>query len=114
MERAGLAVQPRSAEPQDRPDYIGFGTPAHAAFLGLILLADGERTPQGQRHTFMSETTGQIYCLEDELGSLRFYPGLSLDEVVPVVLRQKVSAYESGEPKVPERAPAMWTPEPVF
>jgi len=111
LNRAGLVEHPRSEDPRDRADYIAFGSPEHAAFLGLVLLDEGEPTPQGQRHVIESRTTGQLYCLEDELGAMKFYPGLSLDEVAPVVLQQKINCLEGGQPPVPDNAPTMWTPE---
>ena len=113
LERSGLvAPTVPMVEPQDRPDYIEFGSPQHAGFLGLVPLEDGQTPPMGQRHVFKSEQTGGLYCLEDELGVMRYHPGLSLDEVAPVILRQKVGEYESGPPSVPEKAPMMWTPTP--
>jgi len=103
------AVAP-SDEPEDRPDYIAFGSEQHATFLGLVLLAEGEEPPQGQTH-ILTGRDGQLYCLEDELGAMRFYPGLSLDEVAPVVLRQKINCLEGGPPPIPANAPKMWTPD---
>jgi hypothetical protein len=110
LERAGIVVRPTSVEPQDRPDYIEFGSEKHAGFLGLVLLEDGQKPPQGQRH-ILPGPSGQLYCLEDELGAMRFYPGLSLDEVVPVVLQQKINVLEGGPPPIPANAPDMWRPE---
>ena len=111
LARAEITAQaPEITEPSDRPDYIGFGTPEHATFLGLVLLEDGQEPPQGQRH-ILKGTSGQLYCLEDELGAMRFYPGLSLDEVVPVVLRQKINCHEAGVPAPPANAPDMWRPD---
>jgi len=113
LERAGLAVKPRSDKPEDRPDYIEWGSKKHAAFLGLVLLEDGQEPPIGQRHILPGKDK-QLYCLEDELGAMRFYPNLSLDEVVPVVLRQKINVFESDIPPIPDNAPTMWTPEPLM
>jgi len=110
LERAGIAVRSESDEPQFRPDYIEFGSPEHAGFLGLVLLEDGQTPPQGQTH-ILAGKDGQLYCLEDELGAMRFYPGLSLDEVAPVVLRQKINVLEGGPPPIPANAPSMWRPE---
>lgn len=110
LERAGIAVRATSDEPQDRADYIEFGSPEHAAFLGLVLLEDGQKPPSGQRY-ILPGPSGQLYCLEDELGAMRFYPGLSLDEAAPVILQQKINCLESGPPPIPANAPTMWTPE---
>jgi len=113
LARAGIAAAvPLSAEPEDRPDYIAFGSQEHATFLGLVLLEDGEQPPQGQTHVLAGKE-GQLYCLEDELGAMRFYPGLALGEVAPVVLRQKINCLEGGPPPIPANAPDMWTPEGI-
>jgi len=111
LARAGIAaaIAP-SDQPEDRPDYIAFGSEQHATFLGLVLLSEGEEPPQGQTH-ILTGRDGQLYCLEDELGAMRFYPGLSLDEVAPVVLRQKINCLEGGPPSIPANAPTMWTPD---
>ncbi len=112
LAQAGIAAAqaPLSLDPSDRPDYIEFGSARHAQFLGLVLLDEGEEPPQGQTH-ILTGRDGQLYCLEDELGAMRFYPGLSLGEVAPVVLRQKINCLEAGIPPVSDRAPTMWTPE---
>ena len=107
----GAASAP-SDEPTERPDYIEFGTPRHAVHLGLILLEDGERPPMQQR-IILPGQDGQLYCLEDELGAMKYHPGLSLDEAVPVILRQKIGEYEAGPPQVPEDAPPIRTPTPA-
>ena len=104
------AAPPPSDDPTARPDYIAFGSQEHATFLGLVLLDDGQEPPQGQTHILKGKD-GQLYCLEDELGAMRFYPGLSLSEVAPVVLRQKINCLEGGPPSIPDNAPAMWTPD---
>jgi len=110
LAQSGISAQPQGElAPEDRPDYIEFGSPEHATFLGLVLLDDGEDPPQGQRFV-LPGLTGQLYCLEDEIGAMRFYPGLSLDEVAPVVLRQKINCLEGGVPPIPDNAPDMWRP----
>jgi len=67
----------------------------------------------GQTHVLAGQN-GQLYCLEDEIGAMRFFPGLSLDESVPVLLRQKINTYEAGKPPVFDGAPSLWTPEPLI
>ena len=101
-----------SDDPRERPDYIEFGSPRHAVHLGLVLLDDGENPPM-QQTIILSGKKGQLYCLEDELGAMRYHPGLNLGEAVPVILRQKIGEYESGPPQIPDSAPPMWTPTPV-
>jgi len=114
IEQAGVFVPTRqpSGDPRDRPDFIDWGSPEYATFLGLVILKDGEDAPMGQRHILPGQITGNLYCLEDELGAMRFHPGLSLEEVVPVILRQKIGTFESGAPRVPDDAPPLWTPTP--
>ena len=114
FEQLGLApiASAPSGDPHDRPDFIEWGSPEHAIFLGLVVLKEGDPAPMGQQHILPGQIPGNLYCLEDELGALRFHPGLSLDEVVPVLLRQKIGSFESGAPQVPDSAPPMWTPTP--
>lgn len=106
----GLAVERTSELPEDRPDYIAHGSPEHAGFIGLVLIDDPEDADG--RTVYTSRETNQMYCLEDEIGVLRYYPGIDPDKAVMVVLRQKVSAFEAGVPPIPDKAPTMWTPEP--
>jgi len=114
LEQLGIAAvqSAPSDDPRDAPDFFDWGSPEHAVFLGLVVLSEGETAPMGQQHIIPGQIPGNVYCLEDELGAMRFYPGLSLDQVVPVVLRQKINSFESGAPKVPDTAPSMWTPTP--
>lgn len=114
MEAAGLVQPPVSDDPRDRPDFVDFGpdSPKYAAMLGLVILEEGQEPPMGQMH--IAKGQFGIYCLEDEIGAMGKYPGLSLDEAVPVILRQKINSYESGQPPVPANAPPMWTPEPLI
>ena len=113
LAQVGLSAEAAPpAAPEERADYIAFGSPEHAAFLGLILLDDEEQAEE--RVTYRSRATGQLYCLEDERGAMYLCPaGLTLREAATIVLREKVSAFESGPVTVPEDAPPMWTPTPT-
>ena len=114
LERAGFAADaPISTDPADRPDYIAFGSVEHAGIIGLVVMQEDEEPPRGQTVVLAGKIPGNLYCLEDELGAMRYHPGLSLQEVVPVILRQKIGEFEAGPPQVPENAPPMWTPTPV-
>ena len=53
-----------------------------------------------------------MYCLEDERAALTHCPGMSREDAVYTVLREKVGEFESGPPEIPENAPTMWTPTP--
>ena len=109
LAQVGLAAEQASTLPEDRADYIAHGSPEHAAFIGLILIDDPEEADG--RNVYTSRTTNQMYVLEDEIGILRYYPGIDPDKAANVVLRQKVSAFEAGVPPIPDRAPDMWRPE---
>ena len=111
LAQLGLAVQQSSDLPEERPDYIAHGSPAHAAFIGLVPLDDP--ADADGRVTYTSRETGRVYCLEDELGILRYYPGIDPEKAALVVPRQKVGAFEGGVPPVPENAPSLWTPTPT-
>ena len=78
--------------------------------MGLVPLAQDEIE--------QAETDGYVtyvgkkghYRLEDEIAALGLVPGVDPEKAARVVLRQKVGAFESGVPKVPENAPAMFRP----
>jgi len=108
----GLAAERASELPEDRPDYIAPGSPEHAAFIGLVQIDDPAEADG--RVVFTSRQTGSMYCLEDELGILRYYPGVDPEKAALTVLRQKVGAFESGPAVIPENAPPMWTPDPAM
>jgi hypothetical protein len=90
---------------EDRADYIAFGSDQHAAFLGLIKV---EEEQAGEFLTHKSETTGQLWRLEDEVTPFMTFPDPR--QVAALVLRQKVSELEAGAPPIPADAPPMWQP----
>lgn len=94
-----------SDEPKDRPDYVEFGSPRHAAILGLLRIENNDVV---DFITFTSPVNGQVYRLEDEVTPFMHYSDPS--QVARLVLRQKVSEFEAGAPPVPENAPLMWMP----
>lgn len=103
----GLLERPRvDVRPEDRLDYIAFGSPEHAQLLGLIVVGDGDNIDG--RIVYKSQTTGVVYMLEDEITPYMTFPDPR--QVASLVLRQKVSAFESGPPQVPSDAPPMWKP----
>lgn len=93
--------------PEDRADYIAFGSDDHATFLGLIKLASDEEADG--RMTYTSRKTEQMYCLEDEVTPFMHFHDPR--QVAELTLRQKVSVLESVPPEVPEDAPPMWVPK---
>ena len=113
LAQVGLAVDSASSDlPEDRPDYIAHGSPEHAQFIGLVLLENPEDADG--RTVYVSRQTEQMYCLEDEIGVMRFYPGVDPEKAIYTVLRQKVSAFEAGEPPIPENAPTLLVPDLIL
>ena len=93
--------------PEERADYIGFGTPEHAIFVGLVEL-EGEDDPQARgRLTHISLNTGRVYMLEDEVTPFMPFPDPM--QVAALVLRQKVSEFEKGKPPIYKGAPPLQT-----
>ena len=110
---AQLIGVPMAAEPIDptkRPDYMEFGSPEHAIFLGLVPIESADEAEE--RTVYKSRKTERLYCLDDEIAAVRFFPGVDPDKAILLVLRQKVNTFESGPPQVPAHAPPMWTPTP--
>ena len=91
------------AEPVDR---VAHGSAEHARMLGLVETGAGGADGFV---TFTSERTGKAYRLEDELGIMRYYPGVDPKAAALVVLRQKVNELEMA-PSVPADAPVLWRP----
>ena len=107
MRQYGLLETPKvDVRPEERPDYIAFGSPEHALFLGLVIVKDGQDTEN--RLTYRSPGTGTVYMLEDEITPYMTFPDPR--QVAALVLRQKVSSFESGPPSVPDDAPPIWKP----
>jgi hypothetical protein len=99
-----------ATRPEDRADYIAFGSPEHAAFLGLIEVEDVEKAEADGYILHTSAETGKTYRLADELNATVHYPGIDPEKAAKGLLRQKVSSFESGPPEVPTDAPSMWVP----
>jgi hypothetical protein len=103
---AGSAV-----EEGPRPDYIEFGSPQHAALLGLVVV--GEEEDASDYFTYASPSSGLTYRLADEYEPVRNFPAMDPEKAARVILRQKVGELEGGPPPVPEGAPNMWRPRNV-
>lgn len=107
LERLGIRMPAEVAiRPEDRADYIAFGSPEHAAFLGLVEL-ESEDEAAG-RITYRSPRTEKLYCLEDEVTPFMHHPDPK--QVAGLVLRQKVNELEAGAPEAPADAPPLWVP----
>lgn len=101
---------PRQTATQEgpRPDYVAFGSPQHAAILGLVEVAEGEDT--ADVFTYTSPNTAKTYRLADEYEPARTFPAMDPEKSARLLLKQKVGSLESGEPPIPENAPALWQP----
>jgi len=110
LERAGITLEPQVVPDTERADYIEFGSPEHAAFLGIVEIADAGDA-EGYI-TFQSRKTGTTYRLEDEVTAFVHYPDPA--QAALLVLRQKVSSLESGRPTVPASAPPLWAPRDMM
>jgi len=90
---------------KERADYVEWGSERHMALLGLV------KADPGDEADYITHTAnGETFRLEDEVTPFMSYadPG----KIAKLVLRQKVSEFQAGAPKVPAGAPSLWTPEP--
>ena len=108
LSQLGLVPSGSRGDAQKQTDYVAFGSPQHAALIGLCPIETAEEAES--RIIWTSTKTGRLYCLEDEIAAMNLIPGVTLQEAATVILRQKVNTFEAGPPKVPESAPPMWTP----
>jgi hypothetical protein len=110
MAAAGIPLpgeMPDSMRPEDRDDYIEFGSDEHAQFLGLVKVSEGDDTADYQ--TLTSPETGQTWRLLDEMEAVRHFPGIDPEKAARLLLRQKVNTLET-RPEVPPDAPAPFRP----
>lgn len=114
-------VDEREIPPEERADYIPFGSPEHAGYLGIVEVeSEKQAKDEGFEVTYKSPKTGKLYRLADELGASVHHPEWPPEVAAKTVLRQKVSAFESGPPPVPQSedpgkpnyAPEQWQPDP--
>ena len=111
LKQHGIEQVPELVPMEERPDYIKFGSPEHAQFLGLVIVEDGDEAYH--LVDFTSPRTGTKYRLEDEMGAVRHYPGIEPEKAMMLVLQQKVNELEI-EPTPPTDAPPMFTPATVY
>ena len=91
-----------------RPDFVEFGSPEHAALLGLVRVADDEDATDYT--TYTSPASNRTYRLNDEYEPARTFPAMDPEKSARLMLKQKVGSLESGQPPVPDHAPTMWEP----
>ena len=104
----GITPPDRSVRPDGKsPDYIPYGSPEHAAFLGLVESDPDDPTECLARYT--SPRTKRVFRLEDEMGAIRHYPAIDPEKAIRLVLQQKVNELETA-PEVPADAKPMFTP----
>ena len=109
LAQAGIFAKPEKHE--HASDYIPFGSEKHAAFLGVVEVSDVEQAKRDGFTVYTSPNTAKQWRLEDEIGALKFYPGVDPNKAALLVLRQKVYSLESGVPPIPSGAPDMFTGE---
>lgn len=107
---AQMGIRLPAGKAESQSDYIEHGSARHAALIGVIIVDDVAKAKADGYTVYTSPTTGRVYRLEDEVGTMHYYPGLDPDKVFQVVLRQKVNVLESGKPQVPANAPEMFQP----
>jgi predicted RNA binding protein with dsRBD fold (UPF0201 family) len=110
LEQHGIADAARFVtDPTERADYIAFGSPKHAAFLGLVKVDDVERAKADGYIVYTSPKTDDSYRLEDQVTPFMHYPDPK--QVAVLVLQQKVSSFEAPPPGPSPDAPPMWDPD---
>ena len=87
-------------------DFIGWGTPEHAGLLGIVPVEDEKDLLPGDI-SFRSPKTDNLYKLADPITPFMSFS--RPNTIALLVLRQKVSSFESGQPQVPEDAPPLMT-----
>jgi len=104
--QAGITAR---LEPAHGTDYIAHGSTQHAAMIGLCEVDDVEQAKRDGYTIYTSPVTGKNWRLEDEIGTVHYYPGVDPQKAITLVLRQKVNVIESGKPTIPANAPQMFT-----
>jgi hypothetical protein len=102
---------PGFVPPEQRRDYIEFGSDEHLAFLGLEKVADVEQARANLYTVYTSPDTGTAYRLIDEMQAVQIMRPMDPDKSILMVLRQKVSSFESGPPRPFPGAPPRFNPE---
>lgn len=111
LARHGIQPSVEALPAGERPDHIPHGSEAHARLLGLVQVKEGDKTVC--LATYTSPRSGRAFRLEDEMGAVRFYPGIDPEKAARLVLQQKVNELEIP-PEVPADAPPMFKPAAVY
>lgn len=107
----GIVARPQAErDVTKRADYIPFGSPQHAAFLGLVKVEKDEEHEEAVQ-VYTSPRTGDMYRLEDPITP--FMTSHDPGQVAWLVLRQKVNELELV-PEVPPDAPLMFVPRDLM
>jgi len=107
LRQHGIVAPGERPDTTKQHDYVEHGSAQHAQIIGLI-----EARPEDDTSgyiTFKSPQSGRTWRLHDEVTP--FMQHANPRQVAELVLRQKVSELDAGQPQVPEGAPSMWQPE---
>ena len=118
LARAGIGERPQEpgvVPPEERSDYIEHGSDKHLAFLGLERVGDIEEA-KASGFVVYTSPKDKSYRLLDEVGAARLMLPLEPSKGILMILREKVSSFESGPPKPFAGAPARFIPpgDPEF
>ena len=108
MAARGISAPRAAAQEGPRPDYVEFGSPRHAALLGLVEVVD--EADAKDYITYTSPASGKLWRLADSYEAVRTFPAMDPEKAERVILRQKVGSLDSGPAAVPEHAPELWQP----
>lgn len=104
-------IAPRSQQEQIKQhDYIEHGSDEHARMIGLVEVLESEDTRDCI--SYISPKSGRTWRLQDEITPFMHVPNPR--EIAALTLRQKVSTLDAGAPEIPDGAPPIWQPGPVF
>lgn len=100
----------RPLQPEERSDYVPFGSDRYLIVLGLERVDDVAEAEKNKYVVYTSPETKKSYRLIDEMQAIQRYPSIDPEKAALVELRQKVSNFESGQPKPHAGAPARFIP----
>ncbi len=96
LAQIGYQTPKKARRPEDRPDYLEFGSEKHALFLGLKKAGEDDA----------DQIDGWA------LADMTAYGPAARPEFLHEILRQKVNEWKSGKPQVHAGAPPLWMPAP--
>jgi len=110
LEQLGVVPPDKAARPEERSDYIAFGSEEHATFLGLIEVKDLDAAKEDQYTFLAARESDRHFRLADEMAAIRMMRPIEPTKAIKLVLRQKINCLESGIPQPPPDAPAIFSP----